>query len=504
MFTAMIIDDERIVREGIRELIDWEKAGFRLGSDGKDGRGGLANILRENPDLVLVDIKMPGLTGIEVIREARQQGFAGHFIILTGFSEFEYARAALAMGVEGYLLKPIDEEELLEYVGKIRDSLEKARSQEEYHSQNENRARQELFRRMVLKEGKLKELEAEAEKYHLAMEGEVFCIAICREEEEGKKENLHEKVKLLTEGDSACIETFPIEDQVILVGCSIEYDKWKERLEKRNKRVESYFGTGLKIAIGNNVRKWQEIFCSYESARYLMAQAFLFDQEDILTIDLICGLTGRGETVTMEWLEMLIEVGDADGIKKAMGLFRDYCTWNLLAEPEIKLLLVQNMVQLYMRLNQKYTSSSLDNESLQRILGQLMAACDMKQLLERYEQALVEVGQKIGMAGGNIIRRVYYYMEKNFDKDLKLEGIARIFNYNSAYLGKLFRREMGENFNNALDMIRIKNARRLLQETDFKVYQISEMVGYSSIDYFYLKFKKYVGTSPKEYRKTLV
>ena len=137
MFTAMIIDDERIVREGIRELIDWEKAGFRLGSDGKDGRGGLANILRENPDLVLVDIKMPGLTGIEVIREARQQGFAGHFIILTGFSEFEYARAALAMGVEGYLLKPIDEEELLEYVGKIRDSLEKARSQEEYHSQNE-------------------------------------------------------------------------------------------------------------------------------------------------------------------------------------------------------------------------------------------------------------------------------------------------------------------------------------------------------------------------------
>lgn len=87
MFTAMIIDDERIVREGIRELIDWEKAGFRLGSDGKDGRGGLANILRENPDLVLVDIKMPGLTGIEVIREARQQGFAGHFIILTSFSE---------------------------------------------------------------------------------------------------------------------------------------------------------------------------------------------------------------------------------------------------------------------------------------------------------------------------------------------------------------------------------------------------------------------------------
>ncbi len=94
-------------------------------------------------------------------------------------------------------------------------------------------------------------------------------------------------------------------------------------------------------------------------------------------------------------------------------------------------------------------------------------------------------------------------MEKNYDKDLKLETIARNFNYNSAYLGKLFRKEMGESFNNSLDIIRITNARRLLQETNLKVYQISEKVGYGSIDYFYIKFKKYVGISPKEYRKNL-
>ena len=94
-------------------------------------------------------------------------------------------------------------------------------------------------------------------------------------------------------------------------------------------------------------------------------------------------------------------------------------------------------------------------------------------------------------------------MEKNYDKDIKLENIAKTFNYNSAYLGKLFRKEIGENFNNSLDRIRIDNAKRLLQETDLKVYQISERVGYGSIDYFYMKFKKYVGISPKEYRKNV-
>ena len=126
----------------------------------------------------------------------------------------------------------------------------------------------------------------------------------------------------------------------------------------------------------------------------------------------------------------------------------------------------------------------------------------MKELLACYEQILINLSQEIGTGGtGNIIRRVYHYMEKNYAKDLKLEMIARNFNYNSAYLGKLFRKEMGESFNNSLDIIRITNAQRLLRETNLKVYQISEQVGYSSIDYFDIKFKKYVGKSPKEYRK---
>lgn len=503
-FTAMIIDDEKTVRQGLEQLIDWEKAGYRLGTSGKDGRDGLDNILRENPDLVLVDIKMPGLNGLEVIKEARSHGFAGHFLILTGFSEFEYAKSAISMGVEGYLLKPIDEDELLEYAARIRTKLEEAAAMDSYHSRNEDKARQELLRRMVLGEGNREELKKDIARYHLTLDGDIFCAAVCREDDpEPDKESgiLYEKVKCLTQGDNACIGTFSIDDQVVLVGRSIEYSRWKERLKKRNRRVEAYFGKGLKIAVGNNVRRWQELFCSYESARYLMEQAFIFDQEDVLTIDLICGMEENRENVTIEWMEMLIEVGETEGIIKAMDMIRDYCTWNLLKESEIKLLLVQDLVQLEMRLSKKYAGSGLSGEGLQELLKKLMAAEDLKGLLECYGGALMDLSRKIGIGGGSIIRRVYYYMEKNYGKDLKLEGIAKTFNYNSAYLGKLFRKEMGETFNNALDKIRIHNAKRLLQETDLKVYQVSEMVGYGNIDYFYMKFKKYVGISPKEYRK---
>ena len=120
--------------------------------NGLDGREGLAGILKYRPDLVLIDIKMPGLSGLEVIQEAKKQGFSGHFIILTGYSEFEYAKTAISMGVEGYLLKPIDEEELLQYVRQIRKKLENEAYLSSYHSKNEDKARQELLRRVVLNE----------------------------------------------------------------------------------------------------------------------------------------------------------------------------------------------------------------------------------------------------------------------------------------------------------------------------------------------------------------
>ena len=187
--------------------------------------------------------------------------------------------------------------------------------------------------------------------------------------------------------------------------------------------------------------------------------------------------------------------------RRAMDLFRDYCTWHMMRESEIKMLIIRDLVQLQMRLGKKYASEALSNEAFKPHIERLIGAADLKELLACYGQILAGLGHELGTGGNaNIIRRVHYYMEKNFDKDLKLEHIARTFNYNSAYLGKLFRRETGESFNNALDVIRIANARRMLEETDLKVYQISERVGYSSIDYFYMKFKKHVGVSPKEYR----
>ena len=502
---VMLIDDEKIVREGICEMIlqGAEEEQIRLTPCGKDGRSGLELILSERPDIVLVDIKMPGMSGLEVIKEARARGFEGHLIILTGYSEFEYARSAIALGVEGYLLKPIDEEELWSYLRRIREDIEKAAKLQERHDQVTDKLRWDLLRRIVLNAAPLEELIQDMERYQMDLTADCFCVAVCREltpEPVAGGESLYSRTCSLLEGDISCMGVFLMDRQTVLVFRSVESALLKSRLEKRDKRLQAACGSMLLIAIGNNVRNWQDLSCSDESAVFLLDHSFLFGQENVLTIEQLCGMEKNGEMISLEHLETLIEVGELEGIRQALRIFHDHCIWHLLKEDEIKLKLIQDALQLHIRLGKKYPSvSGIDIQSgLERLLG----VKELKTLLVRYEQLLIAFSQKIGSEGiGSVIRRVYYCMEKNYDKDLKLEGIAKLFNYNSAYLGKRFQKEMGESFNNSLDIIRIANAKRLLEETDLKVYQISEQVGYSSIDYFYVKFKKYVGISPRDYRR---
>jgi two-component system, response regulator YesN len=105
--------------------------------------------------------------------------------------------------------------------------------------------------------------------------------------------------------------------------------------------------------------------------------------------------------------------------------------------------------------------------------------------------------------GENVLDEVLYYIQNNYQENIKLESIAPLFGYNSSYIGKIFSKKLGMNFNCYVDQIRIKESKKLLEQNDLKVYAIAEKVGYKNVDYFHKKFKKYVGSSPLEYRKSL-
>lgn len=114
--TLLIADDEKNIRDGLKCILDWEALGFILCGEAANGEEALSLILKNNPSLVLLDIRMPKFSGIDIIRIAREQDYNGKFIILSGYSDFSYAQAAIRYGVEYYLTKPIDEDELLDAI----------------------------------------------------------------------------------------------------------------------------------------------------------------------------------------------------------------------------------------------------------------------------------------------------------------------------------------------------------------------------------------------------
>lgn len=124
MYTIFISDDEFAIREGLKSLVDWEALGFKICGEASNGSDSLANILAKRPDISILDIRMPKLHGIDVIKEAREQGYIGKFILLSGYSDFRYAQNAIRYGVDYYLTKPIDEDELSLAISELKTQLD--------------------------------------------------------------------------------------------------------------------------------------------------------------------------------------------------------------------------------------------------------------------------------------------------------------------------------------------------------------------------------------------
>jgi two-component system response regulator YesN len=504
MYRLLIIDDEPMVREGIKILVPWDEYGFESISDACDGKEGLKKVLEFFPDLVLVDIKMPGLSGIELIKSAKEQGFKGKFIILTGHSDFEFAKSAISLGVRAYLLKPIDEDELINNINDIVKELDAKKDMDAFLSISELTAKKELLRRLLLSSSLRIEMEKEIKQYGLNFYYPKYCVAILSPKI--KKHYIEDYANMEDQaypkeiiGD---LEKVYLEDKLVLIGKGYNYEQFEELLKQYNEKVRNVKGEGLFITIGHNVANWWDIYFSYECAKMLSNYQFLLEDKEIINIHMVecMDLIEDNETFDSQIVDF-IEVGDTNEIKNIIANKKEYYQSRLLNESDIKVKITHSLNKIYTKLEKSYESKKEEMGHFDEVLKTIKDCCTLDEIMEGVLTYCLKISEVVKSAStDNVVKRMILYMEKNYEKDLKLESLSKVFSYNSAYLGKIFKKYTGDSFNNTLDIIRINNAKRLLNETDLKVYQVSEQVGYSNIDYFYSKFKKYVGISPKEFK----
>ncbi|AGF54090.1 two-component system response regulator YesN [Clostridium saccharoperbutylacetonicum] len=500
MLNVLIIDDEPNVRLGLRKIISWEENGFKVCGEGQDAEDGYDKIINLKPDIVLIDIKLPGKLGTDVIKETIEAGFTGKFIIISGYSNFEYAKTGIKYGVKSYILKPVDEDELMDILLKLKKEIE-----------TEKRW---ALKKTVVHYANLQEMILD-EKYNFDKEDELnssyynydrFQVVLMLNQRNKKNNlfNLEEFVKTQLENHGD-VDIVKFEDLILILFKGFKEERVFKTLDAVKSKLDQEVENPIFITIGTPVNKINKIRSAYNEAKELMEKRFIFLEKGIISKD---NIELNFNNIKVDLNEVVfkiysfVEVNDLEQIEIEFRNIEAAIIKEGYLEEEIKAYSTRIFIELKEKLINDYDSSEIKIINNEEIIKNIYNQLSLKSTIDYLIKNFTDISNQIGTnSSDNIIKRVTGYINRNYYKDIKLESLAEIFNYNSAYLGKLFKSIEGESFNTYLDKIRIEKAKLLLVDDNLKVYQVCEKIGYKNIDYFHSKFKKYVGTSPLSYKK---
>ncbi|WP_199614192.1 response regulator transcription factor [Paenibacillus alkalitolerans] len=512
MYKVLLVDDEPTIREGLRTLITWEDMGYRVVDTAANGKEALLKYDLHKPDLMIVDIRMPGMDGLELIQELRKAENSPHLLILSGYADFDYAKKAITHKIDGYLLKPIDEDELIEYLEKIKASIAREEQLRSSSSSGGMHNREDRIRAQLT--GGNNEVSGDAvEDAGLGWHAyEVILIKLLSRGDIDSasaaqiKRTLAERIE-----DTGRCAVFSMEPYLGLLLKDASNDE--HILKSIYKDISSAckeHNVDFIAMSGGPVPNWREIERSYSNALQLMKDRFFLDGEQIVrkrevnpssrepdaedTAEELVDIAALSEK-----LFLAVEVGNRELIEQLVEDAGKRMTG--LSEEEFKTVFVQLATGVLGKLSQQHAEIQEISPRFSSGMLEMYKEYRYRDLLRHAVNIFQSLADTLEVDGTDKqIKRMIDLIHRNYHENLKLETLAEVFNYNSAYLGKLFKNATGEYFNTYLDKVRIEHAKEFLQQ-GIKVYQVAEKVGYANVDYFHSKFRKYVGTSPSAYRK---
>ena len=279
MNTVFIADDELIIRQGIKCIIDWEQLGFEIIGEASNGVDALNFIVSKKPDLVLMDIRMPKMLGLEVVENARNRGFNGKVIILSGYTDFKYAQAAIKNGVDYYLTKPIDEDELYETVSAISSQINKEAKEEEALSNYRDKAKSMILFDILTGVPIINNIA------DMNIHADIYQVVIYEKYSHHATElpyKFSDLLKVTNEANSS-YESVEIEqNEVILLKGAFTLHKFQEFIEHYNREQKPQENSPLDslfIAYGREVTSIEDVHISYEEAHKLLQRRFFCEDK---------------------------------------------------------------------------------------------------------------------------------------------------------------------------------------------------------------------------------
>lgn len=493
----LIIEDEIKIRHGLANLIT-RLTEHEIIAEAKNGQEGLEWILKTQPDLVITDIKMPVMSGLEMIQRLHEMGRMVHCVILSGYSEFDYAKQAIRYGVDDYLLKPLAPEDIMKLLRSVEEKLQ----QEAKHKSN---AAQRVLWEIL--ESSTKEDEYQSMQEELGFRsGEEYVLLAGygwdtffeeRRELHAKMEDMKKRFQCR---DMHCLI---LEEKKELV-CLLPLREKKRFLEE----MKWSFIKNQKKWIWSeaDVRSFSEIREAYKAAREFYLYNMLAGQDIIFLTKEICAAYSWEAFEYPEELESKIKASiynqNAEQTKKQIQIFKEYMEKRRYEPKKIKAAyskMIQHML-IALENSEKHIYEQIEPMGYSNKLRACFTRKEMNRLLDELCEMIDSyTGQKEDISN-YAIKRAISYIRIHYKENIMLEELANKLDITPEYLSTLFNREVGVNFSSFLKEFRISHAKRLLKSTDKKVYEIAEEVGYPDSKYFNRVFKEKVGVSPREFR----
>lgn len=502
MYRILVVDDEKIERMGIRFLLQQLPEQFEI-SEAVNGKEALEWLKENEADILMTDVKMPFMNGIELLEHASGLYPEMKKVIFSGYGEFEYARQAMRFGVAEYILKPVDPAEFKSVMDKVLKSLEGSRAEESRRKMSITLFKEYVLN-AVLNGVDIRELEkVAADCYSLEFLDSYRRMMLIELNMDffGKADSL-EAVETMRSRVSD-FDYLNLNPQQSVLFFREEHSDWKEIAGKINAVIEKKCRAGMKsyVAVSSKISGREQITDRYREAELLMENRF-YDLDS--RVYMAENEAESADDVRLDD-DTLIRQMKQDVRTKDILSLREHCDrlfHNYSRNVGFSQIYVKFMFSSLLKILYEAIPEKTDKE-LNREIERLYRISDLTGIRRMIEDNISILEKNVQKDAGNIHREVEAvkrYIYSHYGDELSIEMLAEQVCLAPSYLSTIFKKETGQNLSKFIKSCRMEKARGMLENTHEKIVQISEKVGYPNVSYFCQSFREYFGISPQKYR----
>jgi two-component system response regulator YesN len=523
MYRVILVDDEPLALEGLKLAVDWGALGYEICAGCSNGETAARLIDELQPDLVITDIMMPGMDGLQLIEQVIHQSDADiKFIIVSSYGEFEYAQTALRFGIQHYVLKPVFAEELTEVLLEMGRRLDEGRNGNGDNSgpSQDSLVRKEILQQILLDEIKPEDRSLVEKSFHkreiwqpwvylLVETGFIPELPPHNGEAagEGIEAELLRCVAGTRQGDSCLLAEQDPDCYGLLIGADLWAEEGLGTMVRRLCRELPAHGIdGFYIAVGEAAPDLFAIGHSRQTACQARIFQFYTPVNRSVWYSEIKDRKITRPSGAIAFLEAAVDALkqiNPESLENVIGsAFAHFQT--VLPKPEDVQMFVMNLVYRSSNLIREMNGNSTElfvKTGIGNFEHQKLTLADYQRWLQSYATECCRYlhGLRERNSRANIYR-IEEYLQQNFRQDLTLKAIAAKFYMHPAYIGQLFQKRFGCSFHEYLHRLRIREAENLMAATALKSHEIATAIGYNNYHSFLDNFKKYTGCTPADYK----